>query len=568
MPRQTLSSQSIKGKKSENELKKKSSRTNNVRKCNKKQTKVCSSNSTKKPSKKTSNKSTKKRINKESKKQMKKVATTSVKNLLAEPQDVTQTTKARKRRLANDDGVVNHNKINDIADTEKIAKESAKSRQMLKEQEPPKKRKKLSLFAKCKISRKTKQSNSEDVATGIPFNKLTTSAQFNDIKIICYIKRISAIPGKRLTIHGVVDGQCIIITGKARTITIHQDHCIDKWYMVSGGAVIIYQGVKQIEISSQTIITPVKQAARPTVAFQKMKNIIQDFEQLNTIPDNLHAQLYIAGYVEDIGKEESRGANRVIVITIRDINGIGINVNLWHEQDRLMAEKMKLNNTIVLTGWKLVKAPTLSVNNNGMIFIKEELPQSVQHDIMIKNLSEIDYQRIGKLSPVLSVTQALQSAFTGVKPQSNTDFYILQNAKIIEIGRLFSFKDSEGKELQQRWGGAMLDSSGIERELDVEKDDINYFLRLTIQDLDKEATKLYVTGFKQAGLDLFSMSAKMLWVCMQEENLEVGDLVDQLSSRGINIFVTAYVNKQDKLSWTFKKVKETYPIIDDQNPVN
>ena len=43
-----------------------------------------------------------------------------------------------------------------------------------------------------------------------------------------------------------------------------------------------------------------------------MKNIIQDFQQLNTIQDNLHAQLYLGGYVEDIGKEESRGVNSII----------------------------------------------------------------------------------------------------------------------------------------------------------------------------------------------------------------------------------------------------------------
>ena len=56
-----------------------------------------------------------------------------------------RTTKTRKRRLDNDDDAVKHNKTNDIADTEKIAKKSAKSRQILTEQEPPKERKKLSL---------------------------------------------------------------------------------------------------------------------------------------------------------------------------------------------------------------------------------------------------------------------------------------------------------------------------------------------------------------------------------------------------------------------------------------
>ena len=88
---------------------------------------------------------------------------------------------------------------------------------------------------------------------------------------------------------------------------------------------------------------------------------------------------------------------------------------------------------------------------------------------------------------------------------------------------------------------------------------------------DKE-TKLYVTGFEQAGVDLFSMSAKKFYFYKQKKKLDFGDIVDQLKHKGLNIFITAYISKKNKeeepkLSWTFKKTKDTFPIVD-QQPTN
>ena len=251
---------------------------------------------------------------------------------------------------------------------------------------PPKKRRRLfDSLVLCKKSSKIKPSISKaNVAVTKSSAELDTSAQFCDVKPICYFKRIAANKDKDCKLK-LSMMENVLLNGKSRIITIHQDHCINKWYMVSGGSVIVYQGVKQIEISSQTIITPVEPQRPPKVDFKNVDNIVTEFENLKTLAQRFPGQLYIGAYVDEIGKEQARGKYRVIVLTLRDINGIGINVNLWHEQDRDMAEKIKINNTIVLTGWKLNQTPTLSVNNNGMLFINQELPKAAKTSRMIKN---------------------------------------------------------------------------------------------------------------------------------------------------------------------------------------
>ena len=50
----------------------------------------------------------------------------------------------------------------------------------------------------------------------------------------------------------------------------------------------------------------------------------------------------------------------------------------------------------------------------------------------------------------------------------------------------------------------------MERDFDEDGNEVNYFLRLTLQDADNQATRLYMTGFNEAGEDLFERDAKAL----------------------------------------------------------
>ena len=55
---------------------------------------------------------------------------------------------------------------------------------------------------------------------------------------------------------------------------------------------------------------------------------------------------------------------------------------------------------------------------------------------------------------------------------------------------------------------------------------------------------------------------------MEEQGIDESDLEDQFRDAGLNVFVTAYVNKKtDKLSWTFNKVRDTFLIVG-RYPVN
>ena len=131
---------------------------------------------------------------------------------------------------------------------------------------------------------------------------------------------------------------------------------------------------------------------------------------------------------------------------------------------------------------------------------------------------------------------------------------------------MFRFRDCDGKPLAEQFGGSMLDHMGRERDFDIEKDEVDYYLRLTLQQQGNDKNTLYVTGFEEAGLALFNRTAIELWQKMTTENIDNSHFVEKLSDTVFDILVSAYVNKKDKVLWTFRSVTNCY--IDDESPIN
>ena len=354
------------------------------------------------------------------------------------------------------------------------------------------------------------------------------------------------------------------MSGAAKTILHHQDLTINQWYNLKGAKVEVYKGTKQIQISAHSTITAVNGVAKPDIDFSRKNNIVQDFKSISTIQDNLKAQYYIGGVVDEIGKPERLGDKKRITITIRDVNGVGIDVYLWHSQDHETSEKMKINNTIIVTAWKLTTGSVVALHNNGLMFINHDLPKPTIVNKLIHNLSVLDYDEIAKTTPVITASEALSAALgQSAIPHSNTGFFILRDVKVINISNIFSFKDAAGNRLEERVGGLVLDHRGFERQLDLKQDLITYYIRFTLQDVTNSKRVLFVTGFEEAGTALFNMSAIALYEKMQDdESIDAAYFIQKLSQTGFDIMVSTYVSKQQKISWTFNDVRNMWILND------
>ena len=439
--------------------------------------------------------------------------------------------------------------------------------------EPPKKKRKfnINLFDDTeKLQNETrKPSRKPMVAKNVKkWTDLNTALEFNDVQINFWLGRLSVIPGKRLILFGIAENHIIVLSGAAKTILHHQDLKINQWYHLRGAKVEVYKGTKQIQISAHSTFAALDGVAKPEIDFSRNNNIVQDFKSICTIQENLRTQYYIGGIVDEIGKPERLGDKKRIIITVRDVNGVGIDVYLWHSQDHETSEKMKINNTIILTGWKLTTGSTVALHNNGLMLINQDLPKPTITNNLVHNLSVLDYDEIAKTTPTITVSEALSAALGQSQiPHTNTGFFILRNVKVINISNIFSFKDATGNRLEERVGGMVLDHRGFERELDLNKDLITYYLRFTLQEVGNSKRVLFVTGFEEAGMAIFNMSANALYEKMKDdESIDVAYFVEKLSETGFDFMVSTYITKQQKVSWTFNDVRNMW-ILDDQ-PLN
>ena len=60
-------------------------------------------------------------------------------------------------------------------------------------------------------------------------------------------------------------------------------------------------------------------------------------------------------------------------------------------------------------------------------------------------------------------------------------------------------------------------NSVSQRQLNLKDDLVTYYLRFTIQDVTNNKTALFVTGFEEAGMAIFNMSAIALYQKMQDD---------------------------------------------------
>ena len=432
--------------------------------------------------------------------------------------------------------------------------------------ENPKKKRKLNLLqgikpASKRVFKGTAKTKGVKRSQGIKsFTKLTTKDDFAELEVEAYIFKIADIPEGRLILHCFIENKIVCVTADLQAKLHHVDRVeAERWVTISGGNIELYQGNKQIRISAHTQIKQITKIGKPVPDFKKTTNIIQHYSRINSIKSNLLKQYFLAGYVEEIGKETRYGPEKkMIKVTLLDINGVGMDVNLWQDDDRKKAEKMKINNSVLLTKWKTTEGATVGLNSSGIIFINVELPKARKVHKMVKNLSVIDYDYAKANSPVITFFQACQAGWTGMLTSSPTNFYIMQYVKVTEISRMFKFIDKNGDELQEIIGG-FRDVSGDERQLDEESDVVEYFVRAKIQDAENPTRCLYATGFKDIGEDLFTCTAMEMYKICEDNALTEKDVANKLKNEGLDLLVSTCLTKpKEELRFTLRGVCATY----------
>ena len=189
-----------------------------------------------------------------------------------------------------------------------------------------------------------------------------------------------------------------------------------------------------------------------------------------------------------------------------------------------------------------------------MIFVKAELPKQQVVDSLKKNLSIIDWKEIRKNCNPLTCIDLVKHIPNAIGPFTNTGYYYIPSVQIVSMDRIFVFKDAAGKLLTPLWHGRVQDEYGIARDIDPLHDQIIYALRIGFQGARKDVT-LYASGFEQVGRDLFEdRCAKELHQEMEQHNYDICDMVQEVSSRTWNIFITTYVTKKETLGFTVRKV--------------
>ena len=167
------------------------------------------------------------------------------------------------------------------------------------------------------------------------------------------------------------------------------------------------------------------------------------------------------------------------------------------------------------------------------------------------NFSEINWREVMAVSPIITVDTALEIVYgTANDPEPQSKYKLIRDASIIGIINVFQLRNKEGEELLEclEIGKVRKGLDGIQRDLE-DTDLIRYKLKLEIS--GGGARKLIATGWNQAGIDLFGITARELFLWTDDK--ERYDMITELKDWTLDILVQKW-QKNTKVGWTVHKI--------------
>ena len=476
-----------------------------------------------------------------------------------------QKNKQTKQKCSNN--IVNENTNNSLSDSMKTQQtQKIDSCESSTEKVPQ-----LSLFKSCTKVKKSKIKKTKVISSNKSFMSLTKNDDFSELQLRCYFLKINFIRNSNILLINVIvddiNGDCekylTLLSTRNNHVLHHQDkYEINKYYMISGGHIGVYRGRRQINITAHTKIELCKnQNLKPVYDFMQISNkLLSDFTKVKTeAADKVQTQ-YLVGWLYEIHEEIHYSQQKAIClpITIMDSNGIGLKINLWNDFDRNQVKSVKLNCSVICTAWSLKQNGELySVSNNGFIFYDVNVPVQRKQNKLVDNLSDVGSESI--VNNAIPIT--FKEMLNGINGSSQAIyFYKLENVRIVQIERLFRFKDENGVDLNESMSGVIDNDTGESRSFNVIKDSIEYFIKCKVQDIDSNVF-VYMNGFKTAGESIFNCKSNELYdkyIATQQVNLQ--SLSDQVSLQGLNVIVRPYINRNKRLYWTLTHVYENWTL--------
>eukprot|EP01084_Bolivina_argentea_P049012 90204_1 len=141
----------------------------------------------------------------------------------------------------------------------------------------------------------------------------------------------------------------------------------------------------------------------------------------------------------------------------------------------------------------------------------------------------------------------------------------LNNVKFVDIARIFQFKDEENKILIQGIQNEFMDGEGNKRVLNLEKDEVCFFFRICVQDVDS-GKNVWMSGFDKCGETLFGKCAKEMF---EEKKVDIENLTEMLEDKIMDVIISGYTNvksKKDKgCLWTIESILNIYEEVDSES---
>ena len=334
----------------------------------------------------------------------------------------------------------------------------------------------------------------------------------------------------------------------------------EKWYLVEGGKLEIYQGTKNIKLTADTKMNLLsKQAPKPIIDSLLYTQCCNDsFKEIIGTPNNRLPMMSICGWLSGYDMKANH-----LVIKLVDKHRRRIYVRDWTATE---PPNEKLGCKVLITTFKKISVfdKTELASYGPILYFSDQKhlhPNINQLQEVREDLSSIDYEEEFENAKILHIQQVLKGIIEGGYGQYS--FYRLDDVTIKSISSFFKINDKNKQTISAGCNkGMVVDAkTGNERKLD-ESDTINYCLQITMKHIPS-GVQINMIGFRSFAESIVNKkTARQMFI-----DHSIADIIVAMNGviaqqRRFNILLSFYSTKHNENYW---KIQKIYPFEDDDD---
>ena len=324
-----------------------------------------------------------------------------------------------------------------------------------------------------------------------------------------------------------------------------------KWYRIRGGQMQIYQGKKNIMLTSASKIERLgKQLPPPPLEeLLKHKNIITSVKLIEGVHDKRIEAMWIVAWVRGFQQNQN-----FILMHLVDGHSRRISARIWNQQK---IPDVKIGAKILLTSIKRIPYFTkfhISLQGPLISFESKEHKFSNIDDIdeYQEDLSTINYTEEYHNAIPITIKQIKCDGLN----YGDSAFYKCYNISIRYVHSFFKVRDKNDIELAEGWRkNTVIDGkSGKERKVK-NSDKITYFINVQIVCNESNITT-YLTGFETLGKSIFGGNAKEIYKKWSISDINAA-MKSKIAKQKFNLLLSHSKSKKansNKAYWTIQKL--------------